>query len=203
MTSIIQGLKHVIGEIPQDQAATVVTTYNGQWRQRTKLMAKRIGLLDSKDPGIIPRAMEHVWKNDHPGQEPVPLYERYTDICFQTGDWWAGEARWEWIAEVENNIAEVAGTVSDLLRIQAKRKLGVFYASDQKNRQKVSQGVFTAFQAFRKGGFTEPDGTLYEILVLPDTLPPGGFTVCDALLFSFAFAETTSPDSITPNPVHW
>ena len=71
-------------------------------------------------------------------------YPPSPDIVYQAekeGDtelWWEGRATWLWISEVENNPCEFKGTLSDLLRFQAKRKLGVSCYRDKESESGYS-----------------------------------------------------------------
>jgi len=144
-------------------------------RPRTDLMVKGVReITDYDERGFIPHAMEYADESlaEHPEDDKWPHCDGYVDVVYGKGGWFAGKTCWGWIAEVENEFEEFKGTISDLLRFQAKRKLGVFYHQNLDDAEKV--GKFqVAFQAFVDAGFCESPDTRYEILILPGKLEIG------------------------------
>ena len=141
-------------------------------RPRTNLMVK--GLSDSpfEHHGLIAQSAARTLAQ--PASKASISYERYTDIGFLSGEWWSGTSRWELIAEIENNWAELRGTISDLFHIQAKRKWCVLYhenlavAADEALR-----AVGEVRHAVASSGIMENPKTAYEILVFPEELESG------------------------------
>ena len=91
---------------------------------RTDLM---LGCGKDNRAGVVPKALsEFLCDSD------VQLsYERYLDLIAFAGQWWEGRRIARAIAEVENNIAEFEGTLSDLLRYQAQQKIAYFTRTPQ------------------------------------------------------------------------
>jgi len=158
-------------------------------RPRTDLMVKGCRTIKGyEEKGLIPRAMERSCPQLTDSETTELSFQRYLDIGYQYGWWYQGRMHWEWIAEVENEPKEFQGTVCDLLRTQARRKLGVFYSDhvegDCKQR---SEHIAKVFQHFG-----EKPHTRYEILVLPNSLPEGGLLDAQVLLFDFTHEKAES-----------
>ena len=189
-TGIQNELEHIRQYMPEFRVA--YNERNGKYRRvrnclpRTDLMVK--GLVAEaiggkcRKKGFIPHAMIQVCSDLKEENGCYWSFSRIIDIGCQIGDWWAGQCHWEWIVEVENNWAELRGTICDLFRTQAKRKLGVFYhneAASEAIKSEVVAAVKTVFGTFKCAGFRESKATLYEIIVLPDSLSretPAGAT---------------------------
>jgi hypothetical protein len=137
--------------------------------------------------GFLPRCMEEIREDLNPdGHKDVEVhFGRYIDILYQKGAWYNGDATWEWIGEVENDMAEFRGTISDLLRFQARRKLGVFYYHKQLEAENRAADIRAVFGYFEAGRFCEDPRTRYEILVLPEKLPDAGLLDAEILVFDF------------------
>ena len=118
-------------------------------RPRTDLMVKGLRNTPFEEEGLIAHVARRV--ADCPGEVS---FERYVDVGLMSGEWWRGTARWELIAEVENNWAELRGTLSDLLNTQAKRKWAVFYSDDVEGvAEEVAAAVRDVRGAFANAGF--------------------------------------------------
>ena len=160
-------------------------------KPRTDLMVKGFqGIEGYADGGFVVRAAQQIhgfeWENVR--------FTRYIDISVLSGDWWSGELVYEWIAEIENDWKELCGTISDLLRTQAKRKLGVFYREKPGDSEdEVCDSISDVFRVFREHGFSESPDTAYDILVLPDKLPNEGLCGQDILHATFTFDTSASP----------
>ena len=127
-------------------------------------------LADYACKGFIPRAMLHVMP-ELAANTTEWTWARYVDIGCQGEGWREGRTFWKWIVEVENNWKELHGTLLDLSRIQACRKLGVFYRPEPGDvLGPVRDAVVQVFEAFGKNGFAEATGTRYEVVVLPEVL---------------------------------
>jgi len=98
------------------------------------------------------------------------------DITIWADDWWQGKRYCRRLVEVENNWDELRGTLRDLFNHQAKQKWGIFYHNDFKSAIKeIFVAIKEVHNAFDESGFVESPSTHYEILLLPNTLPPSGF----------------------------
>lgn len=109
-------------------------------------------------------------------------YERYVDVLVSGGDWYAGTMTYPGIVEVENEINEFKGTVSDLLKLQARWKIAIFYENpDLERREDEIRAVFANFEG---SGFREADQTEY-LLILgpPEVTPDSGIGTWRAIRF--------------------
>jgi len=135
-------------------------------RPRTDLMVKGLRNSPFEQAGLIAMAAKRAVSSD-----AKPFFERCIDIGIPSGEWWQGTARWELIVEVENNFAELLGTLADLQNIQAKRKWAFFYHPDLAQASKeLLEAVRVGRRAFDAAELEESPHTRYELVVLPDTL---------------------------------
>lgn len=110
-------------------------------KPRTDLM---LGMSSNRGAGVLPTALRTFLQLDGSSFE----YERYVDISVSEGDWWAGTKVRLGIVEVENDIGEFKGTLSDLLGMQARWKIAVFYeVPDLESRQNDIRTVCSAITA--------------------------------------------------------
>lgn len=92
-------------------------------RNRTPRTDLMLGMPSNRGAGVVATALCNFLKSDGGTIECDTFeYERYIDIIVPEGDWWAGKKIYQGITEVENDINEFKGTVSDHLRLQAKWK---------------------------------------------------------------------------------
>ena len=118
--------------------------------------------------------------------EPDYVFERYIDIAIYTGKWWEGQRFTDLAVEVENNWAEIKGTMKDLLLFQAKRKWALFYQKDlDKGATDLSEAITVASSTFDRQGLSESPETKYEVLVLPENVSSGGLLGVDVLHAAF------------------
>jgi hypothetical protein len=99
-----------------------------------------------------------------------PGFERYIDVIVSDGNWWTGEQIHRIAIEVENNIDEFKGTLSDLLKHQALQKVGIFYQRGLPDRKKYNKDIVNMFLYFYKCQFRECDETEYLIILGPDEI---------------------------------
>jgi hypothetical protein len=94
-------------------------------------------------------------------------HERYADLAAFSGDWWAGRCLALLVVEHENNISEFRGTISDLLRYQARQKVAVFYEDAASKQADLQAQVREVFDYFDQEGFSELGDTEYLIVFGP------------------------------------
>src|SRR5437773_1573570 len=86
------------------------------------------------------------------------------------GNWPTGKRIIFAAAETENNIGEFKGTLSDLLKVQARWKIAAFYESpDLEARQRE---IVQVYEYFKDSGFIEADGTQYLVMFGPPGIKP-------------------------------
>lgn len=101
-------------------------------------------------------------------------YDRYMDFAAFGGNWFAGTRIPLLAGEIENNIAEFKGTISDLIRYQARAKFAIFYDSSAPSRQEqIRKEIHEVFDCFRIEGFMEASTTEYLIVFGPSELEVG------------------------------
>ena len=97
---------------------------------------------------------------------------RYDCLVYREDDWFDGKRYIEMVIEVESNIKEFKGTVSDLLRMQGASKIGIFYfkLSEDKNKFVIDRSTQLAavLKYFASNDFIEAEGTDYLLIFLPD-----------------------------------
>ena len=213
MKSITKGMKEELCRIRNlGQLPVFVAAFNNEeeyrrakncCRPRTDLMTRGLRhstnekpINDYAEKCFIPHAMIEAQPELSSGIEW--LFSRYVDIGCQGCDtWFQGKAFWEWIVEVENDWKELKGTLADLLRTQAKRKLGIFYHPELENRnvkKELKKAVENVFDAFTGECFAESGNTFYEIIVLPEELSsenPGSFRC-----LNLSFCSAKAPNSV-------
>jgi len=107
-------------------------------------------------------------------------FDRYSDcIVYKEfgpawDDWYRGEIYHDAVIEVENNVKEFRGTFCDLLRIQGRHKVGIFYYGNAIDKEAFLseriKDVTDAMTYFNSKGFAEAEGTEYLVVLLPETL---------------------------------
>lgn len=96
------------------------------------------------------------------------------DFAAFAGDWWAGTRRAIVVGEIENNIAEFKGTISDLIRYQAQSKFAIFYDSSAASREEqIRKEIHKVFDSFRNQGLIEAGNAEYLIIFGPSQLEVG------------------------------
>jgi hypothetical protein len=102
-------------------------------------------------------------------------YERYFDIAVFDGKWWEGKRRALLVCEVENDWAELRGTLRDLLNAQSLMKWGVFYHGNLESaKDELVKALAAVRQDFDDAGFLESKTAKYEIIVFPERLGDAG-----------------------------
>ena len=72
--------------------------------------------------------------------------------------------------EVENDFAELRGTLRDLMQFQARLKVALFYSHDQPgHRPEVEQAVREVSTCFVSQGFMEAEDTQYLVILAPES----------------------------------
>ncbi|MCY2928907.1 MAG: hypothetical protein NTV86_05325 [Planctomycetota bacterium] len=149
--------------------------------------------IDNSRGGFIPHAIAQASNTEAWFAKPDWSFHRFLDIVCYSGDWWDGLRHCKWIVEIEHAWSERFGTLGDLLQTQANRKLAIFYQENpeahskaiEEEVRKVIQTVFSRFQE----EFVESPETQYEILVLPDQIPPAHWETATGLCWSFKHAD--------------
>lgn len=205
MTSFLECLKKVLEEFhlkEPERQELLVKAYNNDdalrrhknSRPRTELMVKGLVLDQNGQPasgflqkGLIARAATIAASAE--SNEP-PTFSRYTDIAISSGNWWKGERFKVLAVEVENAWSEIAGTIKDLLLIQARKKWAVFYGdvSDSnypRAEKALKDAISSAWKSFKSNEFQENPNTCYEIVVLPGKIPDTGLRGASVLEMKF------------------
>ena len=188
MDKFVEYLQEVLED--ESRSAGFVDRYDGEWKNRTELM---LGNGQTRKDGIIYKTLKKLyvrelnlhWDKAKNIKQDI-AFERYADCIIykefdgQWDDWWRGEAFNDLVIEVENNITEFIGTFSDLLRIQARKKAGIFYYDNKKDKQSFleerKKGLQQALSYFADKGFIESEGTEYLFVFLPESLKDVGKT---------------------------
>ena len=149
--------------------------YGVKW-DRTILM---LGSGEDRMEGIV----SHALREFAGGAEP--RFEKYGDAWVQGGDsWWDGKELTLLTVEVENRLAELKGTVGDLLRKQAHGKIGIFY-QDHPDLAERWRHVKEVFEYFSTMGFAEAEATPYLIIFGPEAMDqPDGIGEWCAMVFT-------------------
>jgi hypothetical protein len=146
-------------------------------KPRTDMM---LGCSANGRVGIVPEAIRQFL-----GQQVQPSYERYLDCIVYEGCWGKGECLTRLIVEVENETREFEGTLSDLLRYQARQKIGIFYDDDARSDQTHwEKRMRSAFDIFVNAGFRESGSTEYLIVFGPSELKAAGIGEWCGMLFA-------------------
>lgn len=103
-------------------------------------------------------------------------YDRYLDFVAYKGNWFDGGRIALVTVEVENNLVEFKGTLSDLVRYQAHQKLGVFYDKEMAShvrRNRIEGDILDVFNRFQGRGFVEAENTEYMLMFGPEQFDDG------------------------------
>ena len=100
-------------------------------------------------------------------------YTRYGDIMVYESDWYSGKRTNLVVVEVENELDEFKGTISDLLRNQGRYKIGVFYQEDRDFESRAAE-IREIFGHFAGCGFREAADTRYLIVFGPTAISEAG-----------------------------
>lgn len=148
---------------------------------RTDLM---LGKSDDREKGIVRTAFHHFNSSDLTGFELS--FERYVDFIASQGDWWTGKKVALMTCEVESDLAEFKGTLSDLIRYQARQKVAVFYDNGIQSRREQMEGdVRDVFDHFKRQGFSEADDTEYLVVFGPEEIANGAIGNWCAMWFRY------------------
>ncbi|MDX1945257.1 MAG: hypothetical protein SFU86_07610, partial [Pirellulaceae bacterium] len=164
---LIDNLRKVLRELDSRPDALEIrrqmtSAFNGEGprrsnnrRPRTDLMVKGLAASPFCDHGLLGQvAAKELGLNC--SDSAIFSYERYFDIAYFAGNWWEGTQRNLLVAEVENNWAELRGTIRDLLYAQSRLKWGVFYQANlEAAREEISIALRIVRADFDKAGFAE------------------------------------------------
>jgi len=195
MTHLVESIRKVITELESREdwptiRSSMVRAFNNEKsiersrnrRPRTALMVKGLKTTPFQEVGLVAKAA--ALATDRP--ENKLHFERHMDIKINCGQWWKGQYFCLLAAEVENNWNELRGTICDLCHCQSRHKWGVFYhpSLDAAEKELIEATIETR-KYFRKEGFQESNETSYELVVLPNQLPPSGMRGIELVELSF------------------
>jgi hypothetical protein len=139
--------------------------------------------------GIVPQAIKKSWPDEV--TDSSLSFDRYMDVVAFVGNWWEGESVALLAVEIENNINEFAGTVSDLLRYQARHKVAVLYdAAARSKKTEFQDKALCVFDRFNRQGFSEAADTEYLLAFGPNELE--GIDIGDWCAMWFTRADRSS-----------
>jgi hypothetical protein len=153
----------------------------GRW---TRFM---LGNAGNRESGAIGQALRDCWPSC-----PTFSHERYGDLVVFAGEWRRGESITHTVLEHENNFKEFEGTISDLLRHEARKKIAIFYAAAI-SRDELQIRLNNVFEYFLRQGFLEAADTEYLIVVGPLRVPSAGIGEWPAMHFTAG----------ARNSIHW
>ncbi len=151
------------------RAASDKPTFAEHWAQskpRTDIM---LGCGVDREKSLLVQALREVGLPiDDRDMVQEPSFERYGDLIYFSPDWYEGKSHPELHIEVENNIEELKGTISDLLFIQSHLKVAVFYA-DKDGGPKPDSWV----RVFADHPFHQSSDIKYILIFLPTKVTAG------------------------------
>ena len=114
-------------------------------------------------------------------------FTRYIDAAYYSGEWVRGKKGAHLAVEVENEFAELSGTLRDLFQFQAQLKVGIFYADRPSEVEgQVRAALADVAASFQVDGFSESSTTEYLVVIAPEQCPEtcGDPTAqCSAMMF--------------------
>ena len=156
-------------------------------RPRTTLM---LGSGGKRRLGLVPQAIMSSWPDI---DDSLLSYDRYMDVVAFDGEWWEGKCVARLVVEIENDMREFKGTVSDLLRYQALLKVAVFFDSEAVLKKKQLQDqTMAVFNHFDQHGFCEAADTEYLLVFGPSELVSPGIGEWCAMRFTHGTTEDVS-----------
>ena len=136
-------------------------------KPRTELM---LGSGKSRKNSIMYKTLENYYGQNFDNNNCS--FDRYADLIYSKQSyeyWYKGILFYDLIVEIENNINEYKGTISDLFRIQAKNKVAIFYYKTIDSiEQKYKNELPGIFKNIYNEGFSEFCETKYLIIFGPD-----------------------------------
>lgn len=162
--------------------------YNNQVPYRVRNCRPRTDLMTKGKDAVLSRTIAELIKDGYLPGDGARSPERFMDLLYFAGNWWAGTRHALLAIEVENNWGELRGTFRDLLQFQAAAKIAVFYYADAASaKAQVLSAVREVTESFLSTGFEEAASTAYLIVVAPNEWPQresAKAPVCCALSFT-------------------
>jgi len=162
--------------------------YNNQAPYRTRNSRPWTDLVTRHSDSVLGHALERLTKDGYLPANGERSSERFMDLLYFTGNWWAGTRQALLAVEVENDWKELRGTLRDLLQFQARTKVAVFYyLASERIQTEVVEAMKSVAASFLNAGYAEAASTAYLLIIAPDEWPAMAapdFPVCSAFSFT-------------------
>ena len=145
--------------------------HQADFRERWSGLSGRTRILlgdgQSRDDAILVRVLREcgvpiVEKDVHKDLS----FERYGDLIYFCDGWHEGRSHPEFHIEVENDLNELKGTISDLLFVQSHFRIAIFFGD-------LENGPRTWIDVLREYPFEQDEACRYMIITLPMRVEEG------------------------------